>query len=295
MTKKVVISKLPKTGLGNKLFSWASGVVFARVNKREHIVTGLTRIHPMTFFRNDKSKRFYFGYFENEATFYLKRLKKPVYLKQEDSNARVDWENPAIFNEVPSWSDMFVVLKDYRSLIVNKFWTTLTEKIKSRIEQREFPECSIHIRMGDFRQLSEGENFAEVGGVRTPIEYFISVVNRIREEVGETLPFTIFSDGNDEQLETILSLPNVKRAEDDLDIVHLGLMSKSKLIVMSAGSTFSYWSGFLSTAILIKHYQHVHADIRDEDLNSNIFEGEIHPGKAMSPLLIKNLQEVFHK
>jgi gamma-glutamyl:cysteine ligase YbdK (ATP-grasp superfamily) len=39
-------------------------------------------------------------------------------------------------------------------------------------------------------------------------------------------------------------------------------MSRARIIVCSAGSTFSEWSAFLSDALVIRHPSHVHSAIR---------------------------------
>jgi hypothetical protein len=40
------------------------------------------------------------------------------------------------------------------------------------------------------------------------------------------------------------------------------LLSRSKIIITSAGSTFSYWAGFLSDSPIIMHPDHIHHSIR---------------------------------
>jgi hypothetical protein len=112
--------------------------------------------------------------------------------------------------------------------------------------------------------------------------------------LGEDAPVTIFSDGTDAELVELLALPHVTRAADDLDIVHLALMSKSRVLVMSAGSTFSIWAGFLSEAALIDHYQHRHAPIRDAATNERTFEGILPPDTAIEdhPLLCTQLDQL---
>lgn len=295
MNRKIVISSLPKAGLGNKLFSWASGLIFSHLNQRKHIVIGLTKLHPRAFFRKDKSKRFYLGYFTNERYFSLLRLKKSKVLLQKDADQIVNWTETAIFNEIPHWSDMFDVIRDHRQLVVAQFWNTLTERIKTRLSQYDAPSISIHVRMGDFRELKEGEDFAKVGSVRTPINYFVNCLTLLREYLGFNMPATVFSDGSAKDLQPLLSLPNVESANDDLDIVHLALMSKSKIIIMSAGSTFGFWAGFLSEAILINHFQHIHQPIRDEATNKFIFEGGLNPKEGVPKALKTSLNSLKRK
>jgi hypothetical protein len=292
-SKIVSISKLPGAGLGNKLFSWASGVIFSSINECVHYTIGMTRIHLGPILRNEKSKRFYFGYFKNEILFlpFWLYLRTFYHKNQKECNTLALTNGNFVFSEIPHWSDSFEVIRDYRNLIIEAFWSSLTAKVKNRIATYPSPIISLHIRMGDFRVLKEGENFAEVGLVRTPFSYFVSVINMIRSVVGKNLPITLFSDGSDDELKEVYSIPNLTRINDDIDIVHLAVLSRSKILIMSAGSTFSHWAGFLSDSILINHFQHIHAPIRPHQINRNIYEGPLMPGDLIQnyPLLLQNL------
>ena len=147
----------------------------------------------------------------------------------------------------------------------------------------------MHIRLGDFRKLSAGEDFARVGNVRTPDEYFLEVIQTIRHIHGSLLPVSIFSDGYKTELEQVLALPRVQWMEGNSDIVDLLLLSKSRLIVASAGSTFSYWAGFLSEGPLILHPDHIHRRIRLNLNSDQWYEGPLMPEH---PLLTKKIKEI---
>lgn len=292
--KTVCISRLPSAGLGNKLFSWASGIVFSTVNNCPHYVTGLTKLHIGPILRGERKKRFYIGYFKNER----RLLPLPVYFQKKKTlpQKKADQILPSgicyVFGEIPDWRDYFATLKNHRALITDAFWNSLTPKVLKRIENHPSPAIGVHIRMGDFRQLQEGEDFSKVGTVRTPFSYFVETIQSIRNFVNRELPVTIFSDGFDNELAEILCLPNTTRAKDDFDIVHLAVLSRSKLIIMSAGSTFSFWAGFLSEGILINHYQHLQEPIRGGDKNSKMYEGGL-INNNFDALLQRNLNNVF--
>jgi len=292
----LAISKLPSAGLGNKLFSWAAGVIFAKRNNCKHFTVGLTRLHLGPYLRGERSKRFYVGYFKSEKLFYRLALlgKRGTVVPQQECDRIVGKNGIFIFNEISHWSDHFITIKSYRTLVIAAFWKDLTEKVQNRIALHIPPYISVHIRMGDFRTLKIGEDFGQVGAVRTPISYFKEVICKIRQTLYSDTHVTIFSDGNDIELEELLNLPNIERAKDDLDIVHLAVLSKSKIIIMSAGSSFSFWAGFLSDAILINHYQHINGSIRPYEINKTRYEGALHPDKIISeyPLLEQNLWEV---
>jgi len=49
-------------------------------------------------------------------------------------------------------------------------------------------------------------------------------------------------------------------------------LSKSKIIIASAHSSFSEWAGFLFDSPIIRHPDHIHGKIRNE---KELFEGTI--------------------
>lgn len=71
------------------------------------------------------------------------------------------------------------------------------------------------------------------------------------------------------------------------------LMSKSKIIIASAGSTFSLWAGFVSDAALILHPDHIHAPIRPSSLHTSLYEGAaIGAWETWNPLLIHTIGDI---
>lgn len=274
----MVISKLPKAGLGNKLFVWAHGVVYASLHALEHMTVGWTQYQLGPLLRMEKSKRWYTNYFINSAS-WLKRcqyiFQSKKYLSYLESN-KLDVHPEAtnyVFHEIPYWKDYFLGLSEHRELIKKKFFDMLSPRYQEVYRSIEAPDIAIHIRMGDFKKLEAGLDFSKAGLTRTPIEYFSEVIHTIREITGNDTPVKIFSDGNKAELTSVLSLPHVDFAHNISDLADLLQMSKSKILVLSAGSTFGQWSGFLSDAILIHHPAHFHGYVRDENDISSEYEG----------------------
>jgi hypothetical protein len=180
--------------------------------------------------------------------------------------------NTYLFSNCSEWGDYFAGLKEHRQLVLNLFWKILLPSIKKQVDAKESPQIGIHVRLGDFRKLRDGENFKQVGLVRTPEEYFVDTIYKIRKIHGIKTPVSIFTDGHKYELEKLLNLDNISIIEGNSDIVDLLLLSKSKVIICSAGSTFSYWAGFLSDSPIILHPEHIHAKIR---LEHHLFEGTL--------------------
>lgn len=280
--KACVWCKVPRTGLGNQLFVIIKAAVFAERNKLPLFYTGYNQIRIGPYLRREKSKRRYSHFFTFQkgiVSELLDRLKLMVIrlpiISDPDDLLSVTPDVLYKFSKIPHWSNYFVGLKSSRAQAIALFNSILTDDIKSAVEKQKTPVIGVHVRMGDFRQLAENEDFKyAAGAVRTPLNYFSNIITKIRLLHGKTLPVTIFSDGYDHELKELFDLGNVSRQQGNKDIVDLILLSRSKIIVASAASTFSYWAGFLSEAPLILHPYHIHESIRDskDGLMEGIFD-----------------------
>jgi hypothetical protein len=294
----MVLCRLPKAGLGNQLFSMMKTLVFAELNNLPFTVVGYYKLNVGTYLRGERSKRNYINYFTFQKTLpgeLLDRIKVSRINKNEIVNepnlSKLDAlpQNAVYqFTKIPHWSDYFFELKDYRSLVIKLFLQNISESIKDKLASQKTPVIGVHIRMGDFKKLQQGQDFKKVGATRTPEEYFINVIKSIRHVAGKNLPVTIFTDGNPSEFTNLLDLQAISIAEGNSDIVDMLLLSKSKIIVPSAGSTFSYWSGFLSDSPIIMHPDHIHKPLRD-DQTRTLFEG---PFDVNNASLISQIQNI---
>jgi hypothetical protein len=75
--RSLVFVKFPKFGLGNLLLMWANGFLFAHLNDLRFFTSPWWSINLGSWFRKEKNKRFYFGYFNSSpikeylATFFI--------------------------------------------------------------------------------------------------------------------------------------------------------------------------------------------------------------------------------
>ncbi len=302
--KIISYSKLlpPPAGLGNNLFLWAKGVVFAHVNNCPFYISSWTKLHLGAVKRKENTYRFYFGYFNKPTisdfiTFQLKSLncdkKKITNCLEIIDTTKLQSNTIFICDEMPHWKNHFEGIKEYRHLVKTQFNEMLSNKIKNILNQREKPFIGVHIRMGDFTKHNPAVPFATVGSTRTPLDYFIHLITQIRSFYNKDVPVTLFSDGSAQELEELLVLPNVKLSVGELDIVDMLLLSKSRIIIAAAGSTFSAWAGFLADAPMIKHYEHLHEPYRDKHTNTLFYEGGAKGNfKEWDSLLLKNMEEL---
>jgi hypothetical protein len=118
----------------------------------------------------------------------------------------------------------------------------------------------MHIRRGDFSR----------GLTLTPLSFFIDVVNGLRKDAGSDLPVTVFTDAKPSEIRDLIKLNNVIVAEAKPDILDILLLAGSETVVLSIGSTFSYWAAFLSDGIIIKHPKEWHVPFNHTSLKREI-------------------------
>lgn len=279
----LVICKLPKAGLGNQLFPLMHAAVFAKINNLPLMVIGYHQFKIGPYLRREKSKRNYKGFFKFEKNIFfafydelkVKNILKKnevIYEPQLDLSVDQTTKKVFFFEKVPSYYDYFIHLKPYRNQVIKLLSEFISDDIFIKLKDIPNVEIGVHIRMGDFRKLNVGEEF-KGGHVRTPESYFVNIINGIRTLIGVDIKVNVFTDGYKNEFDTIFNLKNIEIVEGNNDLVDMLLLSKSKIIVITTGSTFSYWAGFLSDAPMIMDTDHNRSRIRSIDSNDNFFEG----------------------
>lgn len=300
-----VLCRVPKTGLGNQLFPIVKAHVFGALNNLPVVVTGYRQFKIGPYLRGERSKRNYSNYFTFQKNIVsawfeersIQALAKKTVIAEppvEKLKGSERKEGVYFFSEHPHYHDYFAGLRENRDEARKQLWRILRKDILDEVESKPSPVIGVHIRMGDFKKLKEGEDFKQVGATRTPEKIFIDCINTIRSINGSTLPVSIFTDGYKNELKDLLTLKDVEIVEGNRDIVDLLLLSKSKIIVTSAGSTFSYWAGFLADAPVILHTGHIYAPLRPQSVNNKFYEGPLGLD-SQSELLIKNIVAINSK
>ena len=243
MKKNKVICILPKAGLGNQLFPLLNALVFSQLNDLELIIIGYHQLKIGPYLRKEKIKRTYIGYFNFQKNVFnegidrlrvwlLSRMMEQVHEPKIEKLAPVGNSGKLfIFKNMPTYFDYFIHLKKHRDEVKKILHSILKASIKEEISKINYPIIGVHIRMGDFRKLRDGEDFSKVGHVRTPENYFIELIKNIREISRNNLPVTIFSDGYRHEFDKIFELGNVELSEGNSDITDLILLSKSKILL----------------------------------------------------------------
>lgn len=278
--RSTVLAILPNAGLANKLFVWAKAQLFAHLNGLPVNCVGWSYPKPLSIVRGEGNARAYARFFERgswpSALFSWTTARSRGNFQVEPACSLLD---PALqscvflFSDVPHWKDYFADIREHREFIQQRFFEALRPRYREDYRHQLHPIIALHIRRGDFRELRPNEDFRHVGGVRTADDYFVGILRNIRAASGYDTPAMVFSDGSDKELDVILRQPNVTRSVNRDAVADMIQMSKARIIVTSAGSTFSEWAGYLSDAAIIRHPDHIHAPIRSAEARQSDFEG----------------------
>ena len=296
-----VICKLPNAGLGNQLFPLMHAYLFAQLNDLPVIVIGYHHLKVGPYLRGEKSKRTYNRFFRFQKGIIgeyfdkrrIKQLEKKSNVVVEPEVTKIDvdeLENKVfVFEEIADYDDYFGRLKHHREEVKVILYSLLGSKINNKLRQQNAPVIGVHVRMGDFRKLKAGEAYCS-GHVRTPLEYFVNCIIAIRKLNGHKLPVSLFSDGYKAELNEILKLGNVDLIDKNSDLVDLLLLSKSKIILPTHGSTFSAWAAFLSEAPVVLPFPY-QKPLREDHLYKRVYEGKFDLENEILRMNIKNIHE----
>jgi glycosyltransferase involved in cell wall biosynthesis len=243
--ENIVISILPRAGLGNCLFTWADGEIFAHENKLKYYIIGWNYFHLGPFLRKERIKRYYKGYFIYSKGISNFIFRKIFFREKFILNPRLSYVASKSITYLFKRNQLdptsyFDSIIEKREHLIKAFFSMLNQEILNSVSKLSQKKVSIHIRRGDYKII----------GWATQLDYYIQTLHEIRMLVGYNIEAVVFSDGYPEELIEILELDNVKLAETNKDIVQLIDLSMSDFIITSF-STFSYWACFFSEAVIV--------------------------------------------
>jgi len=270
--KAKVYVKFPRTGLGNMLLTWSRGFLFSRLNGLEMVSSGWGGIRWGAWIRWERKKRMYGGYFREDSLWKKLQMARRTRTAQVTTEPAVELvkilageDRVFLFNEVSPGKDLFGPMRPHRTLIQKGIVERLAPRLVRQLDSYQAPVIAVHIRRGDFK----------IGNPITPIAFFIDAIKLARNVAGSDLPVTVFTDASPVEIREVLELPEVSMATEKPDILDILLMSRSKMIVLSQSSTFSYWGAFLSDAIVVRPSGDWQAELRPAEVNAQVFEGKV--------------------
>jgi hypothetical protein len=246
------------TGLGNSLFPWARSVVAANSFELpmlspvwERVTSGggwITAIKTLSL--QNASRRTYRGLFRRKLSFRKKLRELLVFsravhvdesLLPKQIESKFSSSGPTVF-VFEGLRDGFDPLWPHRSYLRDEFTKLTQPEVLASVPPCAVPRVGCHIRLGDFQKTSDSTRLGQVNA-RLPLAWYACQLQLIKS-YWPNVPIEIYSDGADEELEPILQLPNVTRANYQNAVADLVAMTRLRLLVCS-GSSFSAWAAFL--------------------------------------------------
>lgn len=228
-------------GLGNLLFPWARAQLAARRLGCEFVEPTWPQVKIGTFVRREPDLRFYKGLFEPEekSVVGLERIRllltrNRISEAEYECEKFINWDRDLVV-EFSGLGRYFEPLIGHACFIKEKL-VAITKKKHLNALSHDFSESiTVHVRLGDFA----------IGNLTTPISWYIRAISSLRRKIDKSWRVWVFSDGADEQLRELLSLPNVARLGFGSSIADMLAMSKSRILLGGRHSTFSRWAAFL--------------------------------------------------
>lgn len=267
-------------GLGNILFTYARAVVYASKHPGTKMIwpTWLSlKIGPIL--RNEKDKRFYSDLFSNHSgyisgfeKFKLLAIKEKA--SEQDLLQGVDCNNKIV--EFTGFDECFTPIMADSEIVRADIIKNLKSKNQSALYYN-FKGICIHIRLGDFSRVTMEDVLSGKHNSAIPVEWYANMIREIRKITGKEIPVHIFSDGSDDELAEVLSLPQVSRKSFGTAIADIIALSNAKLLVAS-GSSFSMWARYLGRMTTILFPNQVKQNILfPEEKNKEIVAFEYIP------------------
>jgi len=241
--------RLGGPGLGNLLFPWARSVAFAKRHDLQRINSTWRTVKLGPLLRGEFDKRLYNDLFDEREIsglkkFFLLQLAEKISEKDAEEAIRVTGRRPKVVVFEGMERLFEPILKDHEA-VKEELLKMVSSHHKEAAGRFSPAGISVHIRMGDFSTPPDEETLREGHwNYRLPLRWYVNVVENLRKTAGTTLPVYVFSDGTDEELKDVLSLPHVERVFFGSAIADMLALSRSRLMVASA-STFSMWASYL--------------------------------------------------
>ena len=262
----VGFARLGGPGLGNLLFPWARAIVKCYKPRAE---TNTASQQPKSAFvdpmwrqlkigpilRRESDARTYWSTFEptkpyaNRAADFLKLLALPRVNEQEAEKLILNSSARSYLAVVEGMGNQFADIAGHNELVSAAIRRAATSAVKAEA-LKYAPTCAVdvavHVRLGDFTRASSEVSVNTTSNTTTPISWFQAAVNAIDTTLGRSTraEYSIFSDGEAEELAPILKMPRTKliRTKSALASI-LAIADRDYLI--ASGSTFSMWSAYL--------------------------------------------------
>jgi len=268
MTRFVVAERatLRGEGLGNEMIPWAKGFIASQVSNA-HLVGPSWGVNPRKYYRNFETGRLDFVFEDilkrlphHESTYedYLstgevdfgRAIAKWVKAKNIINRRTFVTSVGGMWGGYPSIRSarpfLWAKLLNSRDALKNVY------EIASKLDRRKL-FVAMHMRFGsEFAVIEDGENPRGRFNVQIPGEWYLSLCESIRSEMGDAVQFHFFTDRGGPAFEEAVRRynPGQTRQAGLTECSDLLLMSMADLRVCSI-SSYSLMASFLSDGLYI--------------------------------------------
>ena len=290
---------LPRFGLGNVLIPWARSEVFAARHGAQLLAPQWVRPKIGPLLRRERDLRLYWGFFSNSGT--LRGPAKWRVLTHARRYQGIDAEKALSDHASDPSTPRLVVFRFQgggpffgadapyaRPIIQERLQAILSRRSRAEFDRARasLPKrfIAVHVRRGDKVIMPEGVS-ANIGQKDLWVmrsEWYERTLQSVRGAIGDNVPAVIFSDGTDEQIADLLSLPATVRSPKGSAIVDMLLLASGNVLIGTGRSSFSYWAGLLGNAPSV-WYPGMSKQLypeRPEFAIETDAEGEIDPAQA---------------
>src|ERR1051325_6727244 len=246
---------LPKAGLGNRLFPWARCRIFSFVNKAPMLRPAWAQLRLGPLLRRETDWRHYSDLFTaapDEITSVKRLVVRSISRREseDDSTANLISNGGKVVRGFEGERDRFKPLNGWHELLGAELRTITRPRWRSVVDQIPSVPVGIHVRMGDFVEPGSDPNNPHV---RVPRSWYVESLRAIRRAADYPVRAIVVSDGREHELSELLSEENVSFLRTGSAISDLLLLSRSDILIGSAGSSFSAWAAFLGQMPSIAH------------------------------------------
>lgn len=239
-----VYSQTTRAGLANELFPVIRGILCALDGGFVELkpIWMRPRIGPLI--RGERDKRRYHRLFRRPGALNL-TVRALVLLagqRFDESGRKIRHGLPGLCVTVVKGMDgHFEPFRGRHHLVLSKL-----ESLSRDNDRRQLNAgVAMHVRLGDFARKANSEVISS--NESTPMQWFVDVAVAITESGWAV---TVFSDGEDSELSTLLAIPCVTRAPDGTALSDLIAMS-GYVFIVGSGSTFTAWAAFVGDRPLL--------------------------------------------
>lgn len=272
--KDCILFRLGGAGLGNILFTYARAVIYVQNHEEAEMIwpTWFSfKLGPIL--RHEPDKRFYNDLFVNHSG-YIDGFKKAnilitkKHVKEQDISKEQGLDGCVV--DFEGFENCFQEIMNDSQAVYKDLVRNLNPKYQDAVRFNGKNSICIHVRLGDFARVSWEEVKSGRHCSSIPIEWYVHMVNALREIIGEKVKIYVFSDGTDEELKSLLELENVERITFGSAIADILALANAGIFVAS-GSSFSMWARYLGrmTTVMFPN------QVKQKILQSNDYGREI--------------------